>query len=42
MDSGRNATLKVRTPRGNYCLNNSTPQVAMLYHLKTLAGNCPR
>ena len=42
VDANGNATVKVRTPGGTYCLKNSTPAGATLYDLKTLAGNCPR
>lgn len=42
VDASGNATVKVRTPEGTYCLKNSTPPGATLYELKTLAGNCPK
>ena len=42
VDASGNATVKVRTPGGTYCLKNSTPPGATLYDLKTLAGNCPK
>jgi hypothetical protein len=42
VDASGNATVKVRTPGGTYCLKNSTPAGATLYELKTLAGNCPK
>lgn len=42
VDASGNATVKVRTPGGTYCLKNSTPPGATLYELKTLAGNCPK
>ena len=41
VDASGNATVKVRTAGGTYCLKNSTPPGATLYELKTLAGNCP-
>lgn len=40
VDANGNATVKVRTAGGTYCLKNSTPAGATLYELKTLAGNC--
>ena len=42
VDASGNATVKVRTAGGTYCLKNSTPAGATLYDLKTLAGNCPK
>ncbi len=42
VDASGNATVKVRTPGGTYCLKNSTPAGATLYELKTLAGNCQK
>lgn len=42
VDASGNATVKVRTPGGAYCLKNSTPAGATLYELKTLAGNCSK
>ena len=42
VDANGNATVKVRTPGGTYCLQNTTPPGATLYELKTLAGNCNR
>lgn len=42
VDASGNATVKVRTAGGTYCLKNSTPAGATLYELKTLAGNCPK
>ena len=40
VDANGNASVKVRTAGGTYCLKNSTPAGATLYDLKTLAGNC--
>ncbi len=42
VDANGNATVKVRTAGGTYCLKNSTPPGATLYDLKTMAGNCPQ
>ena len=42
VDANGNASVKVRTPGGTYCLQNNTPPGATLYELKTLAGNCNR
>lgn len=42
VDANGNATVKVRTAGGTYCLKNSTPPGATLYDLKTMAGNCLR
>lgn len=42
VDASGNATVKVRTPGGTYCLKNATPAGSTLYDLKTLAGNCSR
>ena len=41
VDASGNATVKVRTPGGTYCLKNTTPPRASLYELKALASNCP-
>lgn len=41
VDASGNATVKVRTPSGTYCLRNTAPPGATLYELKVLAGNCP-